>query len=122
AGVPEEQRPPGLNEVDVAATVGVDEIRALAPFNEHRRSTHRTERADRRVHASGDDAPGSLEQLLRAAGSHSGGSSRSNSSASRRARASPDSSSSLARTTGGWSSLATMARVAASTARRSSSD
>ena len=44
--VPEDQRPPREDVVDVAVPVDVDEVRALAALDEERRAADRPERAD----------------------------------------------------------------------------
>ncbi len=62
--VPEDERPPGADVVDVALAVGVPEVRAFAAFEEARRAADGAERAHRRVHAPGDDGLRLLEQLV----------------------------------------------------------
>jgi hypothetical protein len=61
--VPEDERPPRADEVDVPATVGVREVGAFALDEERRRAAYRTERAHGRVHAAGDDGGRPLEEL-----------------------------------------------------------
>ena len=59
--VAEQQRAPRLHEVDVAAAVRIDDVRALAPDREPRDAADRPERAHRRVHPSRDHAASALE-------------------------------------------------------------
>ena len=63
--VPEQERPPGADEVEVAATVHVDELVALASRDEPRISSDGRERAYGRVHPAGDRALRALEQSTR---------------------------------------------------------
>ncbi len=62
-GVPEDERTPGADEVDVATTVGVREVGALSLDEERRGAADGTEGADGRVHAAGDDGGRPLEEL-----------------------------------------------------------
>jgi hypothetical protein len=45
--MPEQQRAPRLDEIDVSVSIGVDEVRALAADGEPRNSPDRAERANR---------------------------------------------------------------------------
>src|SRR5262249_33345603 len=63
-GVAEDQRPPASHVVDIAMAVDVGEPGTTPFLEEHRRSAHATERANRRVHASGNDPTGTIEEAL----------------------------------------------------------
>ena len=63
-GVPEDQRTPGADQVDVAAAVGVVQPRALATDHETRRAADRLEGAHRGVHPARHDGAGAVEQGL----------------------------------------------------------
>jgi hypothetical protein len=62
--VPEDQRPPAAHVVDVAMAVDVGEPGATPLLEEHRGAPHAAEGAHRRVHASGDDPAGAVEEAL----------------------------------------------------------
>ena len=61
--VPEDERPPRKDVVDVAVTVDVDEIRALAALDEERLPTDGFERPHGRVDAAGQQALRGGEEL-----------------------------------------------------------
>ena len=62
--VPEDQRPPRANPVDVPVPVHVDELRALAPVDEDRVvPADRAHRAHRRVDAAGHETEGPTIEL-----------------------------------------------------------
>src|SRR5581483_8198768 len=63
--VPQNERPPRANVIDVLIAVRVPDARALAAHHERRLAAHRAEGPDRRVHPSGDHG---LSTLLQAAG------------------------------------------------------
>ena len=54
----------GAHQIDVLVTVHVPQARALAPCDNAGLTAHRTVRADRRIHAAGDDLGRTLEPLL----------------------------------------------------------
>ncbi len=60
-GVAEDERPPGADEVDVLAPLGVEGVRALDRGDEHRVSAHGTVGADGRRDAAGDCLLGAVE-------------------------------------------------------------
>ncbi len=63
-GVAEDRRAPRLDVVEVAAPVGVDEVRALAAGDEERVAADAGEGPDRRVHPAGDAGPGAGPQRV----------------------------------------------------------
>src|SRR5439155_16031836 len=63
--VPEDERPPRAEKVQVRAAVHVPDARALAPRDEERLAADTLERAHRAVHAPGDEPHRRLEQALR---------------------------------------------------------
>ena len=62
--VPEDHRSPGLHVIDVGVPVDVGDGGASSANEERRHASDGTERADRRVHAAGDDPAGAIEQVL----------------------------------------------------------
>src|SRR5690606_13467951 len=62
--VTQDQRAPRTDEIDVAATVGVEEPRAAAPHYEAGRATDRAERAHRGIDPARDEAAGAVEEVL----------------------------------------------------------
>ena len=54
--VPEDQRPPGQDVVNVAVAVHIEDVRPLAPLHEQRVAADALERPHRRVDPAGDDA------------------------------------------------------------------
>ncbi len=63
--VPEEQRTPRADEVDVPVPVDVDDVGTLATIEEARRASDRPERPDGGVDAAGDHRSRAGEQFLR---------------------------------------------------------
>ena len=63
-GVPGDDRPVGLHEVEVGGALDVPDPRSLGPGHEVRRAADGPEGPHRRVHPAGDDPLGSLEQRL----------------------------------------------------------
>ena len=64
----EDQRPPGADQVDVAAPVGVEQVRALAPHHEPGRAADGAERAHGRVDPARHDRAGAVKEVLRGRG------------------------------------------------------
>src|SRR5262249_39846598 len=63
-GVPEDERPPRAEEVEVGTAVHVPQARPLGARDEERLAADAAEGADRAVDAAGDHARGSLEEAL----------------------------------------------------------
>src|SRR5262249_9726020 len=61
-GMPQDQRPPRAEEVEVGAPVHVDDARALGARDEEGRAADGAERAHRPVHAPGNHALGGVEE------------------------------------------------------------
>ena len=59
--VPEDQRPPGEDVVDVAVAVDVDQVRALAALDEERRAADGPKCANGRADAAGQQAEASAK-------------------------------------------------------------
>src|SRR5438552_878554 len=62
--MPQQQRSPRPDVVDVLVPVHVEYVRALSASNEYGVATHAAERAHRRVDATGDHGLGAPEQFL----------------------------------------------------------
>jgi len=61
-GVSQNQRAPGIHEVEITTPVSVVQVRAGAARDEARRAADSVERAHRRIHAAGNDFAGAIEQ------------------------------------------------------------
>ena len=65
-GVPQDQRAPRADVVDVNLAVDVGEPGARGPGHEKGRSANGAERPDRRIDPTGEDGPRPVEQVGRA--------------------------------------------------------
>ncbi len=63
--VPEDQRAPGADPVEVAVAVDIDQLAALAALDEDRVAADLAHRADRRVDAAGKNAERAVVELRR---------------------------------------------------------
>ena len=71
-GVAEDHRPPGADEVDVLATVGIGEVRTGTGHHEPGRTAHGAERAYGRVHAARRHEGRAVEETPAKLGLHTG--------------------------------------------------
>jgi hypothetical protein len=62
--MPENQRAPRADVVDVFITIGVPDVGTIAAFDEAGLSADRTECPNRRIHASGNDLLSSVEKFF----------------------------------------------------------
>jgi hypothetical protein len=62
--MPEDQSPPGSNEVQIRPAIYIDQMLSLAALNEERRATHGFESAHGGIDAARDDAARALVKFL----------------------------------------------------------
>ena len=62
--MPQDQRPPRADKVEVFVAVEVDEMRPLAPSDEQRFAADGPKGARRAVHAAGNDLAGTFEGFM----------------------------------------------------------
>src|SRR5207248_373886 len=68
--MPEQKRPPGTHVVDVGVSVGVDNARALAAFDESRNAAHAAKGANGGIHTARNHLLGARKPSFRTLGFH----------------------------------------------------
>jgi hypothetical protein len=63
-GVTEQERPPALDQIEIAVAVDVGDLRSGCAGDEEGLGTDRIEGTDRRAHPTGDEAPSIVQKLV----------------------------------------------------------